>query len=158
MEKERQDIEQLLRQGNSIQIKPQGYSMYPVLVPGRDEAVIEPLKGKNLKRGDVALYRRREAHSAGILVLHRVWKVTSEGIYMVGDNQKEVEGPLAPEQFMGIMAGMYRKGKYISCSNLRYRFLTGVWLWLRPVRMVIAHAVAKVKRCFLRKKQAEENR
>lgn len=158
MEKERQDIEQLLKEGNCIQIKPQGYSMYPVLVPGRDEAVIEPLKGKKLKRGDVALYRRREEESTGILVLHRVWKVTSEGIYMVGDNQKEVEGPLEPEQFIGIMAGMYRKGKYISCSNLGYRFLTGVWLWLRPVRMVIARAAAKVKRCFSRKKQAEDNR
>lgn len=157
MEKERQDIEQLLKEGNSIQIKPQGYSMYPVLVPGRDEAIIEPLKGKNLKRGDVALYRRREENSAGILVLHRVWKVTSEGIYMVGDNQKEVEGPLEPEQFIGIMAGMYRKGKYISCSNLGYRFLTGAWLWLRPFRMVITHAAARIKRCFSRKKETEDN-
>ena len=151
MEKERQDIEKLLKQGNTIQIKPQGYSMYPVLVPGRDEAVIEPLKGRKLKRGDVALYRRREELTAGILVLHRVWKVNSEGIYMVGDNQKEVEGPLAPEQFLGIMAGMYRKGKYISCSNFGYRFLTGVWLWLRPIRMPIARMAAGVKRCLRRK-------
>jgi hypothetical protein len=152
MEKERQDIEQLLQEGNSIQIKPQGYSMYPVLVPGRDEAVIEPLKDRKLKRGDVALYRRIEEHSTGILVLHRVWKVSSEGIYMVGDNQKEVEGPLASEQFLGIMVGMYRKGKYISCSNLCYRFLTGTWLCLRPFRMGIARTAAKIKSCFLRKK------
>ena len=37
------DIEQLLAQGHSVRIYPQGYSMYPMLVPGRDEAVIGPL-------------------------------------------------------------------------------------------------------------------
>ena len=146
MEKEYQDIEQLLQDGNSIQIKPRGYSMYPVLVPERDEAVIEPLKDKCLKRGDVALYRRTEGQTQGILVLHRVWKVTDEGIYMVGDNQKEVEGPLSPEQFLGIMAGMYRKEKYVSCTHIGYRLITGGWLLLRPMRPIISGAAAAIKR------------
>ena len=35
------DLEQLLRDGNIIRIKPQGYSMYPLLIPGRDEALIQ---------------------------------------------------------------------------------------------------------------------
>ena len=35
------DIEQLLAEGKTIRIKPQGYSMYPLFVPGRDEASIE---------------------------------------------------------------------------------------------------------------------
>lgn len=30
------DLEQLLEEGNRIRVKPQGYSMYPLLVPGRD--------------------------------------------------------------------------------------------------------------------------
>ena len=34
-------IEQLLADGQTIKIKPQGYSMYPLFVPGRDEACIE---------------------------------------------------------------------------------------------------------------------
>ena len=37
------DIEQLLATGHPIRIKPQGYSMYPLFIPGRDEAVIEPV-------------------------------------------------------------------------------------------------------------------
>ena len=150
MEKEQQDIELLLKQGKSIQIKPRGYSMYPVLVPQRDEAVIEPLAGKKLKRGEVALYRRMEGQSPGILVLHRVHKVTEKGIYMVGDNQKEVEGPLRPEQFLGIMVGMYRKGKYVSCSNMGYRCITGGWLLLRPVRPAVSRMVAGMKQLLKR--------
>lgn len=35
------DLEQLLREGNIIRIKPQGYSMYPLFIPGRDEALIQ---------------------------------------------------------------------------------------------------------------------
>ena len=35
------DIEQLLEDGHVIRIKPEGYSMYPFFVPGRDAAIIE---------------------------------------------------------------------------------------------------------------------
>lgn len=155
MVNDRQDIEQLLAQGNNIQIKPQGYSMYPVLVPGRDEAVIEPIKERKLKRGDVVLYRRMAGDTDHILVLHRIWKVKPEGIYLVGDNQKGIEGPLMRGQMKGIMAGMYRKGKYISVQNQGYRLLTGLWLLLRPLRPYIAGLASGIKRVF--RKKEEEN-
>lgn len=140
-----QDIELLLQEGKNLQIKPQGYSMYPILVPGRDEVVIEPPGARKLKRGDVVLYRRNPEVTEGILVLHRIWKVTGDGFYMVGDNQKEVEGPLLAVQIKGRMAGMYRNGKYISCDNLVYRFLSGVWLQLRPFRPAISKSIATIK-------------
>lgn len=151
METQYQDIELLLQQGNSIQIKPRGYSMYPVLIPGRDEAVIEPLSDKKLKRGDVVLYRRTAENSGHILVLHRIWKIKEAGFYLVGDNQKEIEGPLMESQIKGIMVGFYRKGKYISAQNPMYRLLTGGWLFLRPVRPYIAGCAAGMKRLFVRK-------
>ena len=84
-------------------------------------------------------------------MLHRIWKVTEAGYYMVGDNQKEIEGPLRKDQLKGIMAGMERKGKYISAKNPLYRLLTWGWLFLRPVRPYIAGAAAKVKQLFSRK-------
>ena len=144
---ERIDIEQLLQEGNTICIKPQGYSMYPVFVPGRDEAIIEPVCVEKLRRGDVVLYRRdKDVEEGGILVLHRIWKRKPEGFYLVGDNQKKIEGPLRPDQMRGIMVGMNRKGKYIPVTNPLYRFCTGIWLWLRPLRPVISKTVAKLKR------------
>ena len=149
----RQDIEKLLEEGNNLNIKPQGFSMYPVLVPGRDEAIIEPIKGRRLRRGDVVLYRRdKNVANGGILVLHRIWKVKQEGIYLVGDNQKEIEGPLRPDQVKGIMAGMNRKGKYITVTHPVYRITTRGWLLLRPVRPVIAKVAATVKKLFWKKK------
>ena len=144
MEPKTADIEGLLEQGQSIQIQPQGYSMYPLFVPGRDAAVIEKAEIAGLKRGDVVLYRRE----SGKLVLHRVYKVRKDGFYMVGDNQSEVEGPLQASQIKGILTGFVRKGKHTSARNPVYRLASGLWLFLRPVRPVLSKEAAAVKRLF----------
>lgn len=124
------DLEQLLRDGNIIRIKPQGFSMYPLFIPGRDEALIQQVPIASLKRNDVALYRRDQ----GILVLHRIVRVTSEGYYMTGDNQYEIEGPLRPNQFKGRLIAFVRNGREISVKNPFYRFLSSLWLAMLPVR------------------------
>lgn len=142
MQKHKQDVEKLLAEGNRIQIKPQGYSMYPVLVPGRDEAIVAPADTAKLKRGDVVLYRRDQS----ILVLHRIWRRKDNKFYLVGDNQKEIEGPLRPDQIKGVMTGMVRKGRKISVKNPVYQMLTGIWLAMRPVRPIVSKTVAKIKR------------
>jgi len=147
MMRERVDIEQLLQNGKNISIKPQGYSMYPVLVPGRDEVIIEPVDTAKLRRGEVVLYRRdKGVENGGILVLHRIWKVKPEGFYLVGDNQKNIEGPLRKDQMKGIMVGMNRKGKYIPVTNPGYRIVIMLWLWLRPMRPYISKIAAAIKR------------
>lgn len=83
---------------NDIKIKPKGYSMYPLFVPGRDYAVITHIEPDKLKKGDVVLYRRHD--NTGILVLHRICRIDKNGFYMVGDNQSEIEGPLEKNVFM----------------------------------------------------------
>ena len=93
-----QSIEKTLEH-NIVKIKPVGYSMYPVIVPGRDYVYIEKADYGTLKRGDVILYKRPEPES--IYVLHRIYKVKPDGVYTVGDNQSVCEGPLAREQILG---------------------------------------------------------
>lgn len=144
------DIEALLKSGKTIQLFPEGYSMYPLLVPGRDEVILSPLSEHKLRRGDVVLYRR----DTGILVLHRICRCDGEGYYTVGDNQVQVEGPLRQEQLIGIMTGFVRKGKLISTDDLWYRFTSRIWLWMRPVRRYIMVPGAKVKKLFKRLRQA----
>lgn len=141
MDKMPVDIIRVLEE-NNIQIKPEGYSMYPLFIPGRDWAVIGNAQGRKLKRGDVVLYRRQE----GILVLHRIWRVKEDGYYMVGDNQTEIEGPLERQQIKGIMLGAVRNGREFSVQNPVYRLCAGIWLRLRPVRRPVSLAVAKIKR------------
>lgn len=148
-----QDIETLLSEGNSIQFKPQGWSMYPTLVPGRDEVIVSPVDANTiLKRGDVVLYRRfKKNGEKDILVLHRIWKVSEQGVFLVGDNQKEIEGPLAVGQMLGKAEIFIIKGEKISEKNLWYRFRSQIWLFLRPLRPFISKTVAKIKRIFGKK-------
>lgn len=124
------DLEQLLRDGNIIRIKPQGYSMYPLFIPGRDEALIQQTSSTDCRRNDVVLYRRDQS----ILVLHRIDKITEEGFFMVGDNQWEIEGPLRSDQIIGKLVAFVRNGREISAQNPFYRFLSSVWLLMLPVR------------------------
>ncbi len=145
---QRHDIEKLLEQGKTVQFGPIGYSMYPLFVPGRDEAVVAPADPAALKRGDVVLYRRDES----ILVLHRIWKRKSDGFYMVGDNQRQVEGPLRPDQIKGVLVQIIRKGRRFSVKSIPYRVLAAVWLAMRPLRPAVSHAVAAGKRFLTGKK------
>ena len=107
------DIEQLLEAGEVIQIYPEGYSMYPMFVPGRDAAVIKKADVKKIRRADVVLYRRK----GSILVLHRVVKRKGGQFYMAGDNQTEVEGPVEADQIRGILTAFVRNGRRISVKN-----------------------------------------
>lgn len=136
------DIEALLADGKSIRIHPQGYSMYPLFVPGRDEAVIAPAGKRRLRRGDVVLYRRE----GSILVLHRIWKRRENSFYMVGDNQSEVEGPLKEEQIKGILVQVIRRGRSFSVKNPFYRVPAAVWLFLRPFRPFLSKIMAGMKK------------
>ncbi len=141
-EKEKKCIEELLQQAETVQVAPEGYSMYPMFVPGRDKAVLKQADTTQLKKGDVILYRR----PGSILVLHRICRHTSEGFFMVGDNQVEVEGPLAEEQIIGVLTGFVRKGRLISVHNPLYVLYAGIWLFLRPVRRPLQITAAFMKR------------
>lgn len=147
------DIEGLLAQGIPVQFKPRGYSMYPLFVPGRDEAVVAPADVGQLKRGDVVLYRRDQS----ILVLHRIWRRRGDEFYLVGDNQREIEGPLRPDQMKGILVQIIRNGRQFSTENMFYRFLTALWLWLRPARPFLSHLAAKWKRLLRLGKYGKES-
>ena len=66
-------------------------------------------EGSALRRGDVVLYRREN----GMLVLHRIYKIGQDGLYLLGDHQTAIEGPVRREQVKGKMTGMVRDGRYM---------------------------------------------
>lgn len=142
MKLEQLNMDEALAKHGTIQIEPKGYSMYPLFVPGRDMAVISAIGEHKCKRGDVLLFRRED----GLLVLHRLCRVKKDGLYMVGDNQEAIEGPILREQVLGILVQMVRKGKRISTHNFLYNCYARLWLFLRPVRPFIKKPVAKIKK------------
>ena len=131
---------------NIIRIKPSGYSMYPVIIPGRDYVYIDKADFGSLKKGDVVLYR--DIGKGSIYVLHRISKITVDGIYTVGDNQSKMEGPFTKEQVIGRMVAMDRNGKHIEAENILYRSAAGIWLAMRGIRRPVSLLVHKVKSVF----------
>ena len=158
-EQEKVNLEMILAEGQSVQFSTQGYSMYPFLNPQKgDQVIVEPLRGKKIRRGDVVLYRRDgekgstddEGFARGILVLHRVYRHKGQELYLVGDNQNQIEGPLREDQVRGIMIARIRKGKSLSVKNMFYRLSTGLWLLVCPIRPklmriaeIVKHVVVK---------------
>ena len=117
--------------------------MYPFIDPRRYEVVLAGIEeGSALRRGDVVLYRREN----GMLVLHRIYKIGQDGLYLLGDHQTAIEGPVRREQVKGKMTGMVRDGRYMDVGNPGYRMLSVVWLWLRPARRVIMVPAARLRR------------
>ena len=126
----RMDVVKLLEEGNTVQVKPLGYSMYPMFLPGRDSAILTKVNSGQLRRGDVVLYRR----DTQTLVLHRICRITKEGVFLIGDNQTNIEGPLKTEQIIGVLVAFIRKDKKILVCNPIYMLLSRGWLILLPFR------------------------
>ena len=141
-------IVDLLREGKSVQLHPEGYSMYPLLVPERDEVIISPLKDHIIRRGDVLLYRRK----SGRLILHRVYKKDRSRLYFVGDNESEIEGPVRITEVYAIMSAFYHKGKKYKTSNVFYFFYWQIWLLLLPFRKPIGNFIHKIKTKLIKKR------
>ena len=155
---EKKNPDELLLAGECIQFAPRGYSMYPLFDPKKgDQAIVEPLAGRPLRRGMVALYRRdgdpsemdADGNSMGILVLHRIVRVEGDKVYFIGDNQEKTEGPLRQDQVRGVMTARVRGEKILRCGNPLYKLSTGLWLFLLPCRPFLRRTLAKLKKLFV---------
>jgi hypothetical protein len=145
--------EDVLAQGRCVQIAPKGWSMYPLIIPGRDRVIVEPCDGAHVRRGDVVLFRRdtragtvappgKFAIPGDILVLHRVCGGNaSDGWSCIGDNQLDVERHVMPSQVCGRLQAIVRSdGRRVEASSLRMRMWGAWWVRLLPVRPAILKA------------------
>ena len=153
---EKKNSEALLLAGNTIQIVPSGYSMYPLVNPNHGDAVIlEPLGDRRPKKGEVVLFRRCSTANPGegdLLVLHRIVRVTAEGYYLVGDNQSQPEGPVERSQMCGVMTAVVKRGRRLSVTDLRYRLLCGMWRFFLPIRPTLLWFAVWCRKRILRRK------
>lgn len=126
-------IEEILNGGGEFQMYPRGISMLPLIVQERDSVVLKKRSGPPARKWDIAFYRREN----GQFVLHRVMKVCQDGTYvMCGDNQISFEKNVLPEQIIGYVDQLYRKGKKVSFRSLRYKVYVFFWTFM-PYRCAI---------------------
>lgn len=124
-------LREVLEQG-AVTLTVTGNSMAPFLLHGRDQIRFEKLTSP-VRRGDMVFFQR----CGGQYVMHRVLRVAGEGVYLIGDGQQQVEGPIAPEQLFARVTGVCRKGKWIGPGQFWWDFFAGPWLTLLPLRPLL---------------------
>lgn len=125
-------LRDLVNQGQEVRIVISGNSMAPFLIHERDSIVFSK-PDSPLKRGDMVFYQREN----GQFVMHRILHVKLEGLYIIGDAQIELEGPVNPSCVFARITKINRKGKWIGPGQFWWWFFQHIWLSIIPLRPYI---------------------
>lgn len=120
-----------------------GTSMTPFLIPRRDTVFLSRVD-RPLRRGDVVLYRR----NSGSYVLHRIYRISPQGMTMIGDGQTALEPGIRQEQVIARMTRVIRKGKTLGPGSFWWWFFEKIWLRIIPLRPGICRIYAFFYRIF----------
>lgn len=132
-------IEEVLASGGEFKMYPKGISMLPLIKAGRDSVVLKGDNGIELKKYDLAFYRRK----TGQFVLHRVMRVEDNGTYtMCGDNQIYLEHDIEKDQIISKVVKLCRKEREVDFEGAGYRLYVFLWCCM-PIR----HFIKFPKRC-----------
>ncbi|SFG12116.1 S24/S26 family peptidase [Prevotella sp. KH2C16] len=133
------EIVKMMDEGHTVTLRLRGYSMRPFLEDNRDKALMA--KAKDLKKGDVVLAEIEPKH----FVLHRVIKISEDGVTLRGDGNLGVEH-CTKEDVRGFVIGFYRKGreKIDKTNGLKWRLYSLVWGALYPVRRYLLAAYRRI--------------
>lgn len=135
---------ELLSQGKTIKLTVTGDSMYPFLRHNLDFVELISTNFSSLSKGDIVLILRAN----GEYILHRIIKKTKFCIYITGDSQQWIEGPIYPHQIIAAVSAIYRESKRIPCSNILLKILCNLWLLLFPLRRFIIHSYSQLRKFF----------
>ena len=121
-------LKELLQNGKSVNMTVTGNSMLPLFRDKMDSVLLE--RPGIIKKFDIVLYVKED----GQAILHRIVKRRKDGYMIVGDNQIQLDGPIAPSQIVAVVTGFYRNKHFFSCTKWWCRLYGFVWGHLRLVR------------------------
>lgn len=136
-------LREIVGENHTVSLLISGNSMSPFLIDGRDTIVIEKPR-MPMKKGDMAFYQRKN----GQFVMHRICRVikkkTGENLYyMIGDAQKDREGPMEQDRIFGHITMVCRKGKWITKGNFWWEFFEHIWIRMIPLRLPLMAVYGK---------------
>lgn len=129
-------IREVLSSGGEFRLYPHGTSMLPLLRQGRDSVSLRRVDSP-IRKGDILFYRRPD----GSYVLHRVHRVTPQGLTLMGDNQTLPEGGVAPDWIIGRATRIFRDDKEVICDGFGYSLYLKLWQFtiLRSLLLKLYH-------------------
>ena len=143
-------LREVLDSGGSFTLTVTGTSMYPTLLGGRDQVVLQK-PDRPLRKRDLPLYRREN----GQFVLHRIVSVRSDGTFVCcGDHQWVKEPGIRSDQALALAVGFCRKGRHFFADARRYRLWVRIWTAILPLRkpiFIFAGLLSRIRKKIRRK-------
>ncbi len=128
-------VEGQLAQGNHVLIPLKGISMYPFIRNGEDKVLLKAVTSDTpLAKLDVILFKYRGKH-----ILHRIISIKGDSYTMQGDGVYASREFCTRKDILGKAVEVHRfssgKGyKIIPTNSSGWKFLSGLWNLLRPLR------------------------
>ena len=120
----------IIKTDKDVSLLISGGSMAPFLCHKRDTIIISKPKGM-FHKGQMVFYIRDN----GQYVMHRIHHIDKEGnLFIVGDNQTDIEGPIRQNQVFGVIHKVIRKGKVLKKGDFWWDFFEKVWIRIVPLR------------------------
>ena len=114
-------VKETLLGGKSVEMVVTGNSMFPLFVNKRDTVKISPVK--KLKKRQICFYQTID----GQFMLHRIVKLSDNGVFFVGDNRIVIEKELPKERVYGVVTEYVRRGKRKSVKCLFHKIYSFIW-------------------------------
>lgn len=131
----------IINTGKDVSLLISGNSMTPFLCHQRDTIIISKPDG-HFYKGQMVFYIRKN----GQYVMHRIHHIDENGhLYIVGDAQEMIEGPINKEQVFGVIHKVIRKGRIIEKGDFWWDFFEKVWIRIVPLRKYLVKIYGFIK-------------
>ena len=135
-------LKELIEEGKEVSMMISGSSMNPFLIHHRDYILMKKPEDQ-LKKGDMVFFQRVD----GTYVMHRIHHIDQEGkLFIIGDAQNEMEGPIDQGQVFAIITKVQRNGKWIKPGDFWWEFFEHIWLHLIPFRRMLMRLYSLCKK------------
>ena len=133
---------EIINTGHDVSLLISGSSMAPFLIHHRDTIIISK-PNRSFKKGDMVFFKRMN----GQYVMHRIHHIDkTSNLFLVGDGQRVIEGPIKQEQVFGIINTVIRNDKVITKGDFWWFFFEKIWIRIVPFRRVLINIYAKYHR------------
>ncbi len=133
-------VKEMLDSGLDVSFTVTGMSMWPFFTSRRDSVTVKKCTFSEIRQGDIILF----SPSDNVYLLHRVIKKTDNDFVTAGDGNTFADGTFAPDKVIGKVSEICRKNKAFSAEGKLFRLLSGIWIFLFPVRKHILKALRQI--------------
>lgn len=138
-------IQEKFANGETFSFMPNGVSMRPTIVGGRDPVTIAKSDG-NIEKYDIILFHRKN----GQYVLHRVLGKDEKGYILCGDNEPYAEHGITPDIVVAVLTRYVHDGTIIDAGSKQFYRHAKKAFYTRPLRHLKAD-FGKIKRKIINK-------